>query len=94
MMDPDCATCDSINELLKHLNKICTHIDMACMGKRKKEDFGLKKVFIKEQIIPNIKSLKKFHEYYHATGHGFGEANSVIDSPIRFPKPRRWRPSK
>jgi hypothetical protein len=67
MIDPECAICFSLTNAASELATIVRHIDWSCMNKKKKEDFGLTKSFVNEQI-KTIQTMQKWHQYHHSTG--------------------------
>lgn len=87
MIDPDCAVCCQLEATVESLEKIIQYIEWSCTGKKSKQDFGLTKSFIKEQVGV-IKKMGKWHQYYHSTGESLMETNSELNSNNN---PKRWR---
>jgi len=93
MMDPECAICCLLDETEGKLAKIVGHIEWACTGKKKKEDFGLTKSFVKQQIN-TIKTMQKWHQYHHSTGESLKDTNAGLNSnqgQQPGQQPQRWR---
>lgn len=92
-MDQECATCFSLQEAIDALARICGYIDFSCHNKPNKEDFGLKKPYIIQQIRA-LEKAQHWHQYYHATGKSLSESNPGIESGGgEMPMfKRRWRP--
>lgn len=89
MIDPDCAICCCLDEAINQLSTIVKHIDWSCTGQKKKEDFGLTKSFVNEQIN-TIQTMQKWHQYHHSTGESLKETNAGINSN-KDGQPKRWR---
>tara|TARA_B100001109_G_C18572595_1_gene339464 strand:- start:286 stop:558 length:273 start_codon:yes stop_codon:yes gene_type:complete len=90
MMDHDCAVCCSLLAARESLEEVVGYIMMSCAGQKRKEDFGLTKSFINEQINV-IKKMEKYHQYYHSTGESLIETNRQLNSNT---KPPRWHKPK
>ena len=91
-MDEECATCHSLQQASEALAQICDYIDFSCHNKAIKEDFGLSKSYITQQIR-SIEKAQHWHQYYHATGKSLRETNASVESPTEMPAfKRRWRP--
>ena len=90
----DCAICHSLQEAATALTRISRNIQMSCMGKSKKKEFGLEKSFVDSQIS-TMKRMMKFHQYYHSTGESLNDGDFGLNSGNENPSPpkfKRFRP--
>lgn len=90
----DCAICFSLQEAATALMRISNNINMSCMQKSPKKDFGLEKSFVDAQVS-TLKRMMKFHQFYHATGTALNEGDFGLSNPDTNntpPKFRRFRP--
>jgi len=91
----ECAICHSLEEARIALQRIANNIDMSCISKSRKKDFGLEKSFVEAQISV-ITRMVKFHQYYHSTGQSLNDGDFGLnlgnETHNANPNFRRFRP--
>lgn len=89
MIQDDCAICQKFVTVIENLTDINNYILQ--FNPKSKKDFGLFSSAVTNQIS-ELHRLQNYHLDYHARGDKDKNDLPRPESPVKFNKPRKWRP--